>query len=117
MTAHIRHCSKCRRLHASARELSTSCNSILWEGGGVHVTPQQERIMCRLLLRERCTTSELIDWLHGPNPAGGPLTAENAINVQLCRIRAKLVWALAPFAIEWQPRLGYRLALRERVAA
>lgn len=117
MSAHIRYCRWCQGLHVTARHISVGCRLLIWPTGRVRLSPDQEQIMRRLLLRERSSTAELIEWLWGPEPDGGPLAADNTLNVQLCRLRAKLADAGAPFEIEWASRLGYRLVLREQIGA
>lgn len=115
MSAHIRYCRRCQGTHITAARISVGCGQVIWPTGRAYLSPDQEQIMRRLLLRERSSTAELIDWLWGPEAEGGPLAADNTLHVQISRLRDKLAAAGAPFGVEWASRLGYRLVIREQI--
>ena len=77
----------------------------------VILTPKQYKILTGIRQRTR-TLDELVEWVYGDDPNGGPVSAKNVIAVQICRLNERLAplgiragaqrkgaWA-PPYAIE-----------------
>lgn len=107
----LKRCPKCRQLILIGEiSVDPGCGVMWWDGGCSRASPTEARLLSRLLVAPTLTTTrDLVDWLYGDEPAGGPLAADKIVGVHLFRLRAALKRSGCPRFIKSNYSFGYEI--------
>jgi len=128
-TARIVMCKRCRRIHMATDRLVLACvlspgnwgswkPELRWSGGKAELSPRVAEVMLLMMVRGHApvSTPDLIEWLYGACPDGGPDTAEISVKVHLCRLRQLLRRAEFPGEFHTHYGRGVELVMPPRPA-
>lgn len=112
-------CKRCQGVHVTSDTgIAIACADsdhalVRWGGGTAPVSRQEGRIMAALLAKPGAphTTRELIDYLWGDDPEGGPDCAYSHVRVCIHRLRIKLAAANFPGRIDVRYSIGAALVM------
>lgn len=98
-------CDGCQEVHVARDGVTLDCDGLRWRGWPIRLGAVARAIMRRLMIGPGIvSTHELVDWVYGADPNGGPDEASRSLYVHIVKLRKKI------YAPGWPNMIGTNAA-------